>query len=84
VERAPTGKARGEIQDTLEYRSASGATPGLEAERAVLREQVPGAVIWYVQQYRGAVRWVAWLEADSPRHLLEGLRDAGKDAETVL
>jgi hypothetical protein len=55
----------------------------LDVECAVLREQVPGAVIWYVQQHCGTVRWIAQLEADSPRHLLEGLRDAGKDAETA-
>ncbi len=83
MERAATGNARGEIRDALEYRSASGTAPGLDVECAVLREQVPGAVIWYVQQHCGTVRWIAQLEADSPRHLLEGLRDAGKDAETA-
>jgi hypothetical protein len=56
----------------------------LDAERAALQSLVPGAAIWYVEQFGGVVRWIAHLEANTAQHLLEGLRDAGNDAEAGL
>jgi hypothetical protein len=84
VEREVTGNAEGDVRDALEYRHATDGAADLNADREALRERVSGADIWCVQQYHGQVRWIAQVEADSPRHLLEGLRDAGRDAETAL
>jgi hypothetical protein len=86
MERAAEGNAAGGGLNAV--RSALEGKPpdkdALEAERTALRRLVPGVDIWYVVQFGGVVRWTAHLEADTGDHLLEYLRDAGRDAEAGL
>lgn len=86
MERAAEENAAGEGLNAVR-RALEGKPPdkdALEAERKVLRDLVPGANIGYIIQFGGIVRWSAQLEADTGDHLLEYLRDAGRDAEAGL
>jgi len=83
MDRAAEGNAAGEIKGALERRPvyAGDDEAHLRAELAALRDLLPGAHAWYVRQHDGHVTWQLQLNADSPDHLLEGLRYAAQDAE---
>jgi len=83
MERAAEGNAAGGVRGELEHHPEQDDAAALATELKALRELIPGADIWYVQQYGGHVSWQLHLRADSGQHLLESLLAAAKDAEAA-